>query len=180
MAVVGLFVLCPGRIQAETAVSKEYQVKAAFLFNFCRFVEWPASSFPGPAAPIVIGVLGDDPFGSALDDIVHDETVRGRTLVVKHDLKVEDIPQCHLLYIAKSARDRLTDIFAAATPQAVLIVSDIDQFAHRGGMIGFYLEGKKIRFEINVALAQQHTLKLNAQLLSLGKIVNADADKGRE
>jgi hypothetical protein len=180
LAVAGLFMLCPGRIQAESAVSKEYQVKAAFLFNFCRFVEWPSSTFSGPAAPIVIGVLGNDPFGSALDDIVHDETVRGRTLVVRHDLKEEDIQQCHLLYIAKSAKERLTDILAAAAPQAVLIVSDIDQFAHRGGMIGFYLEGKKIRFEINAALAQQHTLKLNAQLLSLGKIVTADGDKGRE
>ncbi len=172
--------MLPGRIEAETAVSKEYQVKAAFLFNFCRFVEWPAVSFAGPASPIVIGVLGEDPFGAALDDIVRDETVRNRTLVVRHDVKTDGIPQCHLLYIARSAKDQLAGILAAAAPQAALTVSDIDQFAHRGGMIGFYLEGKKIRFEINAALAQQHGLKLNAQLLSLGKIVDVAAEKGGE
>ncbi len=179
MAMAVLWALFPARIQAEAA-SKEYQVKAAFLFNFCRFVEWPATAFPGPAAPIVIGVIGEDPFGTALDDIVRDEKVRNRSLVVRHDLKVEEISLCQLLYIAKPAKERLADILSAAAPLAVLMVSDIDQFAHRGGMIGFYLEGKKIRFEINAALAQQRNLKLNAQLLSLGKIVDAEADKGRE
>jgi hypothetical protein len=179
LAMVGLWALFPARIHAEAA-SKEYQVKAAFLFNFCRFVEWPASAFPGPAAPIVIGVIGEDPFGTALDDIARDEQVRNRHLVVRHDLKMEEVGLCQLLYIAKPAKDRLADILAAAAPQAVLVVSDIEQFAHHGGMIGFYLEGKKIRFEINAALAQQRNLKLNAQLLSLGKIVDAEADKGRE
>ena len=156
---------------AEPAPSKEYQVKAVFLFNFAQFVEWPPTAFPEPGAPISIGVLGDDPFGTALEETVRGETVGNRKITVQRSHKVEDLKNCQLLFISKSEKGRTAEILSSLTPGPVLTVSEVESFAHQGGVINFYLEGNKVRFEINPAAARRQRLKLNSQLLSLGKIV---------
>jgi hypothetical protein len=175
-----LLLLVPGRLQAESAASKEYQVKAAFLFNFIRFSDWPSSSFHDSSSPISIGLLGDDPFGPALDEVIHGETVRGRAIVIRRSHSIADLQTCQLLYISTSEKDRLADIIGELDQHAVLIVSDIDHSAHHGGMIGFFQEGKRIRFEINAASAQEHQVKLSAQLLSLGRVVDVPGGKGHD
>jgi hypothetical protein len=164
--------------QAETPTTKEFEVKAAFLFNFTQFVEWPASAFPTADAPIRIGILGDDPFGAALDETVHGESVQNRRLMVVRAIRMEDLQDCQLVYISRSEKARLADILAATAGKAMLTVSDLDGFSAQGGVIRFYLVGKKVRFEINPEAAQQHGLRVNAQLLSLGKPARSGAAGG--
>lgn len=175
-----LSVCLSGRLAAEVVASKEYQVKAAFLINFIRFADWPGSALPTSQTPIRIGILGDDPFGSTLEDTVHDEMVHNHPLAVIRSQRLDDLKDCQLLFICKSEKDHVEDIVSGLSLRAVLVVSDIDQFADRGGMIGFFLERKKIRFEINPKSIQKQNIKMSSQLLSLGKIVDRDGDKGHQ
>jgi hypothetical protein len=153
------------------AQPKEYQVKAAFLFNFAQFVEWPDSVFPSPDGPFYVGVLGDDPFGTALDDAVHGEAISGHKMVVQRSRQVADLKSCQMIFVSKSEKGRVPEILAAAGARPVLMVGDVSGFARSGGEINFFLEGAKVRFEINPVAALNCGLKFNSQLLSLGRIV---------
>jgi hypothetical protein len=164
--------------RAQSSPSREYQLKAVFLFNFIQFVQWPDAVFPEPGTPIRIGVLGDDPFGQALDEAVRDETVRGHKLVVLRSRRLEDLQDCHLLFIGKSEARRIGEILALIDRRPVLTVGETDGFARNGGIIAFFSEGNKVRFEINPVSAQRQGLKLSSQLLGLGRIVAADAPQG--
>lgn len=164
----------PASVMAQPP-SREYQIKAVFLFNFLQFVEWPDSAFPDKTAPIRIGLLGDDRFGSAVEEAVRDETIRDRPLVVTRSRRVEDLMDCHLIFISESEERRLDWILSQLEPRPVLTVSDVSGFARRGGVIAFYPEGKKVRFEININTAQRVGLKMSSQLLNLGKVVGTDA-----
>ncbi len=170
--IAALALLSPVVEPSEGAPPAEYEVKAAFLYNFARYVEWPPGSFDKGDSPIIIGVLGDDPFGSHLDEVVKDEMVRSRKLVVRRGAKAEDLKGCQLVFVSRSEKGRLEQDLAALGPGAVLTVSDIDGFAENGGVIRLFLAGKRIHFEINQTAAKNHELKLSAQLLSLGKIVD--------
>jgi len=157
---------------AQAAPAAEYRVKAAFLLNFLHFVEWPPETFANANAPIVICVIGDDPFGDALEQTVEGEAVGQRRIVVRRARTIAEVPPSQLVFISRSEGGRLDDVFAAlgsATP--VLTVSDIDHFAGRGGIIGFLLDRNRVRFEIDRSAAQRRHLKLSSQLLSLGRIV---------
>lgn len=171
--IIGLLIFGPGKIRAESAAPKEYQIKAAFLFNFAQFVQWPAEVFAEPDLPIRIGVLGQNPFGEALKETVRGESIRGHRFVVQYSNQLDDLKNCHLVFICKSEKERMNDILANLREESILTVSDIDGFARDGGAIGFYLDGKKVRFEINLAAAQRQKLKISSQLLGLGKIVSA-------
>jgi hypothetical protein len=155
----------------EPAVSKEYQIKAAFIFNFVKFVEWPETAFANANDPIHIGVLGEDPLGTALDQIVKGEKIHDRRLVVERSNNVEDLKNCHLLFISRSERTKVKDIITNLGQVPVLTVSDIEGFAGNGGAIRLYLEDNKVRFEINPSIAKKLNLKMSSQLLNLGKIV---------
>ena len=157
---------------ADTPTSREYQVKAAFLFNFAKFVEWPAETFADSSSPIRIGVLGDDPFGQALDDVVRDETIKGRRIEVRRSRRIEDLADCQLVFLAKSESARKEQALSTLGAHPTLTVSDIEGFGKAGGVIQFYLDGTKLRFLINQDVAQKRSLKLSAQLLSLGKPVS--------
>jgi hypothetical protein len=176
--VAGAPASAPRQAQAQALPSKEYQIKAVFLFNFAQFVEWPATAFPDADAPIRIGVLGDDPFGTALEETVRGETIRNRKLVVQHSRQVEDLKNCQLLFISKSEKRRIPEILSTLNPGAVLTVGEIESFSRLGGIINFYLDGNKVRFEINPAAAQRQGLKLSSQLLNLGKVVASGPEKG--
>lgn len=151
--------------------SKEYQLKAAFLFNFAQFVKWPSNSFPTSAAPFCIGILGDDPFGSVLEETVQGETIDNHKLKVVHGRTFEDLKDCQLIFICKSEEDHMSQIFSELDSKPILTVSEISSFAQNGGIIDFYLQGGKVRFEINPDSAQRRGLKISSQLLNLGKIV---------
>jgi hypothetical protein len=161
-----LFLLSP-RVSAQT---REYELKAAFLFNFAQFVEWPPSAFSKTNAPLVIGILGGDPFGKAIDDITKGESVRGHPLQVKRCRNVNDISDCHILFINRSEDGRLQRVLRRAGTSPTLTVSDIDKFAERGGMIRLMMSGNKVRFAINQEQAKEAGLQLSSKLLRLADI----------
>ncbi len=173
LAVICAFALVQAAGGADSAPPKEYQLKAAYLLQFVRFVEWPASAFASDDAPVRIGVLGEDPFGAALDEMVRGETVRNRPVTVQRAQRSDDLVGCQLVYIGRSERERVGDELALLSGHAVLTVSDLDHFADHGGDIGFYPDGRKVRFEIAPANVQRHGLKISAKLLSLARIVDA-------
>ncbi len=170
-----LLVVAPMNAPAQ---SKEYQIKAAFLFNFAQFVNWPSGAFPGTNAPFCIGVLGDDPFSGALDATIQGETIDNHKIIVERSQNVADLKNCQMIFVSKSERKHVAEILSALDSKPILTVSEVDGFAERGGGINFYLAGTKVRFEINPGVAQSDGLKISAQLLSLGKIVqSAKEDK---
>ncbi len=165
---VCLLAFAPGAARAE---SREYQIKAAFLVNFMQFVSWPSNVFTDGNAPFRIGVLGDDPFGPALDETVQGETVNHHKIVVQRWRRIEDCKDCQLIFVSRSEEKNLAAILAKLDSGPVLTVSEVRGFARQGGIINFYVEGNKVRFEINPTVAQRDKLNMSAQLLSLGKIV---------
>ncbi len=167
---LGLLVLGSRPARAET---REYQIKAAFLVNFMQFVTWPSNAFTNADAPFCIGVLGEDPFGAALDQTVQGETVDHHKIMIQRARRIEDCKDCQMIFVSRSEEKNLPVILAKLDSGPILTVSETRDFARQGGIINFYLEEKKVRFEINPAVAQRANLKISAQLLSLGKIVEA-------
>ena len=158
---------------AQSGVTQEFQIKAVFLYNFVQFVDWPAGAFAGPQDPLIIGVLGEDPFGTALDDAVAGETVNGRSLVVRRFRRVEDIDRCHVLFISRSENARLGPILTALKGRSILTVGDAEEFTRRGGMIRFVTENNKVRLRINVEAAKAAGLTISSKLLRPAEIVTA-------
>jgi hypothetical protein len=165
---------------AQQSIFKEYLVKAIFLRNFTQFIEWPDTLFQDASSPLVIGVLGNDPFRDALEETIRDETVKNRPLVVKRSSRVEELKSCHVLFISKSEEGRLDQILAALAGGGgrVLTIGETDGFARRGVIINFFLQGNKVRFEINTDAADRSGHKISSHLLSLAKIVGTA--KGKE
>jgi len=145
----------------------EYQLKAAFLFNFTQFIEWPTNAFADANAPLVIGILGNNPFGAVLSQTVEGETVHGRKVVIRLFKRIEDVHACQLLFISRSEQARLPQVLAALKGVPVVTVSDSDQFVRHGGMIGFVIHENKVRFEINSETAAKASLKVSSKLLNL-------------
>lgn len=163
-------------LPAQTAVSKEYQVKAVFLFNFSQFVEWPAEAFPEAQTPLVIGIIGEDPFGDYLDEIVRGEKVNNHPLVVQRYQRVEEIKTCHILFVSPSETKQLEQIFTSLKGRNILTVGDVGGFALRGGMIRFVTEKNKIRFRANVEAAKAANLTISSKLLRPAEIIAPGKD----
>ena len=156
----------------------EYAVKAAFLFHFVEFVEWPAHA-PHSDATVTIGVVGRDPFGDVLDRAVLNKTAAGRPLAVRRFATVEEVEPCHVLFISTSEVSRLPAILTRLGDHPVLTVGEADRFARRGGMIGFFFEEDKVRLEVNAAVAAAAGLRISSKLLSVARVVARPADGGR-
>ncbi len=171
-------VLFSSRLEApaETPPPQEYQLKAVFLFNFAQFVDWPPKAFPEAQTPLIIGVLGQDPFGVYLDETVRGETVNNRPLTVQRYHRVEEIKTCHVLFISRSEVDRLEKILADLKGRNILTVSDAEGFAARGGMIRFIIEKNKIRLRINLEAAKDADLVISSKLLRPAEIVAPGED----
>ena len=170
------FVTPPGTLAAGgTSVEK---VKAAYLRNFAKLVKWPDNSFSHDDSPVVIGVLGDDPFERVLDDAVEGRTAHGRALEVRR-LSVADgelppaesLTGCHLLFVSDSERDRLSLIFERLAGTHVMTVSDVENFATAGGVAEFVLSGTHIKFRFNRRASDAAGLRPSAKLLSLAIFV---------
>jgi YfiR/HmsC-like len=157
--------------QAQSDSAKEYQIKAAFLFNFAQFVKWPGNCFSGPDAPFCIGVLGDDPFGSALDATIQGETIDNHRLTVIRAQRIEDLKSCQMIFVCRSEESHIGEILSQLDSRPVLTVSEVESFARDGGDISFFLSDGKVHFEINPPSARRCGLKISSQLLTLGKIV---------
>ena len=169
-----LLTLLAGALAAaglNAAGPTEYQVKAVFLFNFTQFVDWPASAFPTPKSPLVIGVLGDDPFGPTLDEAIAGETVNGRPLEIRRYARAEDVADCHILFINLNAKQRLPDVLERLRGRHVLTVSDSNEFARAGGVIEFVTVDNKIRLQINLDAAKLANLSISSKLLKPSRIV---------
>lgn len=168
---ITLAVVVPPPARAAAQELNEYQVKAAFLYNFARFVEWPNNAGLDPNAPIIIGILGRDPFGGEIDRAIEGKSVNGHRLEIKRFSTLEGYQTCHILFVSSSERNNLPRILATLAKHSVLTVSETDRFAHIGGIINFITIEHRIRFEINQAAAERVGLKISSKLLSLGKIV---------
>jgi hypothetical protein len=154
----------------------EYQIKAVFLFNFAQFVEYPPAAFPRPETPLVIGVLGEDPFGPLLDETVRGERINNRPAVVRRFRQVEEIDVCHVLFISRAEMSRLDQIFERLKGRPVLTVGEVDGFAQRGGMIRFVNESNKVRMRINPETAREAGLVISSKLLRPATIVSPGRD----
>lgn len=151
-----LGMLLPGTpALAQAAKAPEYSLKAAYLFNFAQFIEWPSNRFASAEAPIVIGVLGDDPFGAALDQAVKGKTLGARPFEIRRFKQITEVRGCHVLFVCSSEAKRVAEIVAASDKAGVLTVSDLDRFAEQGGTINFYTENNKVRFKINLSAAER-------------------------
>jgi hypothetical protein len=166
-----LLLLAQGRICHAGPVSKEYQLKAAFLYNFAKFVEWPPQSFASADSPIVIAVLGNSPFGDELQKAVAGRKINGRAIVVRSAQSAGAARGAQLLFVSAAEDGRFGD-FRDAVGEGVLIVGESDACARRGGIIIFTLDGDKLRFEINMASATQSGLKISAQLQKLASAIH--------
>jgi YfiR/HmsC-like len=152
------------------------ELEAVFLFNFSQFVDWPPQAFADASAPIVIGVLGSDPFGATLDEVVRGETVKGRALIVRRFRSIEDLTDCQILFVSRSERARLEPILQALKGRSVLTVSDFEDFAQEGGVICFVLVESKIRLRVNLGTARAAGLTLSSKLLRPAQIVGPGKD----
>jgi hypothetical protein len=161
----------PLSAQAQSPASLEYQVKAAYLLNFTKFVEWPATAFSAPDTPITICVLGEDPFGPALDRIVEGESVNGRAVRARRSVPEANPQGCHVVFISRSERTAIAQIVSDLRGSRVLTVSEVPGFAGAGGMIDFIIEEGKVRFYINAAAAQAAGLTLSSRLLRVASAI---------
>lgn len=160
-------------LPARPAPAAEYQLKAVFLFNFTQFVEWPRDAFSDGQAPLVIGILGTDPFGGYLDETVRGEKVHNRPLVVRRYGSVAEIESCHVLFISRSEAPRLQEILARLRGRSILTVGDAGDFAENGGMIGFVSAQNKIRLRINLDAVKAAGLTISSKLLRAADTISA-------
>ncbi len=165
-----------GTTAAPRTVAQEYDLKAAFLFNFAQFVEWPADAFAEPGTPITIGILGQDPFGSSLDDIVAGETVHNRPLAVRRYQSVDQIESCQILFISPSEAPRLGQIMKALAHRSVLTVGETKDFTH-SGIVAFDVIQRRVRLRVNLAAATEARLTISSKLLRQAQIVKSSGGR---
>jgi hypothetical protein len=169
----------PCRAQtANSSDSSEYLIKAGFIYNFAKLMQWPTSAFPQPDSPIVIGILGNDPFGATLDSVLAGKKVDARGFVVKHLKWGADIKSCNILYVSASEAPHLDEILHAVKGLPVLTIGQMPEFARRGGIVNFVIEDDKVRFEVNVEAAKQAEISISSRLLTLAKIIPQTGSDG--
>jgi hypothetical protein len=156
----------------------EYQVKAAYLLNFLKFVEWPGDALAETHGHWVIGIVGENPFGDGLSQVMTGKTVQGHELEVRQFRPGEDLHACHVLFISASEKKRLPSTLAALNGSSVLTVGDMDHFIESGGMIQFVMEEKRVRFAIDVSASSRARLKVSSKLLSLARAVTGTERAG--
>jgi hypothetical protein len=174
---VSLFLICNANA-SENLLAKEYYLKAAFLYNFARMVEWPENAHSNKRSPINICFIGNDPYGNALNTIAN-KKVKQRPLSIKRDIHPESISQCHILFISESESFYLDDILKQTRNKQILTVSEIKDFTRKGGHVTFYIsEDKHIRLKINLQELEQSQLKMSSRILVLADIEKTSPSSG--
>lgn len=161
----------------SAGATREYDLKAAFLFNFAHYVEWPKDAFLTEAAPVTIGILGEDPFRKSLDEIVANEMVGGRKLVVRRFASIEQLEPCQILFVSASHAKHLDQVLAKLGKKSVLTVGDAEGFTAHSGMIGFEMVKNRLKLRINLPVARAAGLTISSQLLRQATIVGLEAGK---
>jgi hypothetical protein len=172
-AILAVLAALAGVRTAPTQInsSSEYQVKAAFLFHFAQFVEWPEETFKDAGSPLTYCTIGDDPFHGSLDTVLGGKTIGSRPFRVHHFKQPREIKGCQVLFIGAEEKKVLPDILEGVKGNSVLTVGESEHFVRDGGMIGFLLEENRIRFEVNLETAEKAKLKVSSRLLALAKSV---------
>ncbi len=160
-----------GRVAGQGNTSSEYQVKAAFLFHFAQFVDWPPEAFKGADSPITYCTVGEDPFQGALDASLNGKKIGERAFRVQHFKQAQEMKECQVLFLGAAEKKSIAGELAKLKGAPVLTVGESEHFVQEGGMIGFFLEDNKVRFEINLEAAERGRLKISARLLALAKNV---------
>lgn len=162
--------------RAQTVTSGEYQLKAAFLFNFAKFIDWPPASFTGPQANFSICILGSDPFGRSMDELLEGKTIAERHVSIERSKQVADVRHCQMVFVSASEKSRVREILDGLKGTNVLAVGETEGFAAAGGAIQFAIEDNHIHFVINTDAADRAGLKVSSNLLSLAHVVH-DGEK---
>ena len=165
----GLWLVLPCAVDSQTANTVE--VKAAFLYHFAKFVEWPSDATSGMPT-INMGVLGSDAMGDSLRAIVRDKTFGGKGFAVRKPVNLDDLTSLHLLFVGDAEKHRVADILRRLEGSTVLTVSDIDRFCQMGGTIELVVENSHIRFDVRLDTAQRSRLKVSSKLLGLARTVH--------
>jgi hypothetical protein len=165
-------------VLAQSPKPTDYDVKAVYLYNFGRFVEWPGKVEATQGGSFTVCVLGQDPFGPSLDTTLAGETIDGKTLVAKRISSAQESGDCQILFLRLTEASRLKKIIADLDKKAVLTVSDMPQFVKSGGMIQFVLEGTKVRFEVNLTATHHAGLTLSSELLKVATVVRTNPQPG--
>lgn len=165
--------------KAQTQALSEAQIKAGFVFNFTKFIEWPTDAFADPESPIVLGVLGDSPITDLLIETAAGKTVNGRAVTIRRFNEGQDPRTCHILFVSSSEQKRALQILEKVKGSSVLTVSETSGFAQAGGMINFFVEGNKVRLEINLDAAGQARLKISAKVIAVARLVTGELRGGK-
>jgi hypothetical protein len=150
--------------------SPEYVIKAAYLYNFAMFVEWPSDAFPTADSPLSIGVVGDDPFGGALERTVADKRINKRRIVVDRVQSVQDARRCHIVFISLDD-PRMSEFSTRLSGQSVLLVGESEGVLRQGATIGFTVRDNKVGYDINLGAAKRARLTVSSKLLNLARVV---------
>ena len=172
--VIGLLCVLISGLSIRPVFSQagEYDLKAAFLYNFTQFVQWPDNAFSAPDTPFQLCIVGEDPFGRILDDTVTSEFVNNHPIVVRRIQDIENTTACHMIFVASKTGIPFEAVVQRVADQPVLLVGELPDFAQRGGTIGFQIVNRRIRLEVNLEAARVSNLKISSKLLRLSTIVN--------
>ncbi len=171
LLVIAACTVAMGASTGHAQSDREYQIKAAFLYNFTKYIEWPANKFADEDTPLSLCVIGDDPFGPILEQTVAEKTFKGRKILINRLHVLDELKYCHLLFVSSSERERVAQITSLATWASVLTTGDMERFAKLGGVINLTKRRNKISFEINRSAADRAGLTISSRLLKLGTIV---------
>lgn len=164
-------------VGAEPFQLTEARLKAAATYGIAKFIHWPENAFPDPEAPVVFAVLGVDPFGSDLEEILKDNTLNGRPVIVRRSRQLKDLLPCHILFISDSEEKRIAEILGAIQGRPILTVADIARFPEHGGILNVIMNGRRVAFEINLSAASRASLTVESRLSKLARKIHTDPQK---
>jgi hypothetical protein len=173
LAAAALASVLVAAVPIQAGTPSEHQVKAAFLYNFANFVEWPDGALGPAGAPIKVCVVGADPFGGALDDAFRDQVVQGRRVQIVRGPTLAAVGRCHILFLSQSEQDRWPALLKELGNAPTLTVADGPPLVRQGGMVNFVIEAKRVRFEINRGAAEHAGLRISSKLLALARLVES-------
>jgi hypothetical protein len=174
-----LFLLLSSLAGAQTPALTENQIKAGFLLNFAKFVEWPADAFADPTSPLVLGIVGGDLIGDLLLQAASGKTVNGRAVVLKRFKDDQNLTGCNILFVGASEEKRISQILEKLKGSSVLTVGESDGFAQVGGVINFFIDHNKVRLEINLDAATRARLRISAKVIAVGRLVTDNPSRGK-
>ncbi len=162
---------------AAGQVVSEYQVKAAYLYNFAKFVEWPAEGFSSPADSFEVCIFGEDPFGAGIDELMHDKVVQQRKLVLRRIASFSEARSCQILFVPRASRAQTRELLEQIKSSSILTVGETPDFLRNGGVINLVLEQDRVRFDVNLDAAQRTRLRISSKLLAVARAVHNSASR---